>query len=297
MSTLAIIVTYNRKDLLKECIESLLNQKDKGLDILVIDNNSNDGTQEMIKKEFKKIFYKNTGANLGGAGGFNYGIKESFDLSKNYDYLWIMDDDTIPNKNVLKTFLKVAKEKPDFGFLTPKTVWTDGSLCKMNIQSDMKGNFIDETTKNLTKVSRCTFVSCFIRTDVVSEVGLPIKEFFIWSDDTEYTLRISKKYPCYYLNTCKVVHKMNNNNPTKIETDVKDRIDRYFYSFRNRFYIAKKQGILKVIRYHLSICKTFINILLKSKDSKTKRISIVLKGYFKGIVFNPKVEYIEKRQC
>ncbi len=294
MRILAIVVTYNRKELLKECIESLLNQKNKALDILVVDNNSNDGTKEMIEKSFKEVIYKNTGANLGGAGGFNFGMKESFNLSQKYDYLWIMDDDTIPNKDVLKQFLKVIKKNPDFGFISPKTVWTDGTLCKMNIQSDLDGNFINEDTNNLTRISRCTFVSCFLPTKVVLEVGLPIKEFFIWADDTEYTLRISRKYPGYYINTCEVLHKMNNNNPTKIETDVEARIDRYFYSFRNRFYIAKKQGLSKVIRFHLSICKTILNILIKSKNKKLKRISVVLKGYFKGIVFNPHIEKISE---
>ena len=281
MNVLAIVVTYNRKELLKECVNSLLNQKNSSLDIMVVDNNSNDGTDKMIQKNFPKVIYKNTGANLGGAGGFNYGIKESFKLNKKYQYLWIMDDDTIPNNDVLKNMLDIAKKQKKFGFISPKTVWTDGSLCRMNIQSDINDNFINESTKNLTKISRCTFVSCFIPTEVVKDVGLPIKEFFIWSDDTEYTLRISNKYPCYYINCCEVVHKMNNNNPTKIETDVADRIDRYFYSFRNRFYIAKKQGAAKVIRFHLSICKTILNILIKSKNKKLKRISVILKGVYK----------------
>lgn len=292
MRTLAIVVTYNRKELLQECIKALQNQNNKDLDILVIDNNSSDGTGKLITKKYPKIIYKNTGANLGGAGGFNYGIKQSFKLKKKYDYLWIMDDDTIPDKDVLSKCLKVAKEKPDFGFISPKTIWTDGTLCKMNVQSDLEGKFIDENTKNLTKISRCTFVSCFLPTKIVLEVGLPIKEFFIWADDTEYTLRISKKHPCYYINTCEVLHKMNNNNPTRIETDIEARIERYFYSFRNRFYIAKKQGILKVIRYHLSICKTILNILIKSKSKKIKRLSIVVKGYIKGLVFNPHIEKI-----
>ena len=292
MKTLAIVVTYNRKKLLRECINALQKQNNKDLDILVIDNNSNDGTQKMINKNFPKITYKNTGKNLGGAGGFNYGIKEAFKLGKHYEYLWIMDDDTIPNPDVLSTFLDISKKNKNYGFLSPKTLWTDGSLCLMNLQSDTQGNLINESTENLTKLSRCTFVSCFIPSKIVLEMGLPIKEFFIWSDDTEYTLRISQKYPCYYINTCEVIHKMNNNKPTKIETDVVERIGRYFYSFRNRFYIAKKQGVLKVIRYHLSICKTILNILIKSKSKKMKRISIVLKGYFKGLVFNPHIEKI-----
>ena len=78
----AIIVTYNRKELLRECIEALLNQDYKHCDILIIDNASTDGTREYINSvvDNKKVIYINTGSNLGGAGGFNYGIKEAYKL-------------------------------------------------------------------------------------------------------------------------------------------------------------------------------------------------------------------------
>lgn len=66
---IAVIVTYNRKELLKESIEALINQKYENCNILVIDNNSTDGTKDYIKKfiEEEKIMYENTGENLGGA--------------------------------------------------------------------------------------------------------------------------------------------------------------------------------------------------------------------------------------
>ncbi len=292
MKVLAIIVTYNRKDLLLECIQSLNNQKKVQPDILVIDNNSNDGTEMMVKKEFPDIYYENTHANLGGAGGFHYGMKKSFDLKQSYDYLWIMDDDTIPNSNVLEELLKVAKKYPDFGFLNPKIVWKDGTLCFMNRQGDEQGNLITEQTNHMTKLSRCTFVSCFLNVKAVLDVGLPIKEFFIWADDTEYTLRISRKYSCYYVSTCEVLHKMNYNLATKIENDVEERIERYFYLYRNRFYIAKHNGIGKVIRYHFSVLKTIVVILFKAKNFRFRRIKSVLKGYFAGLFFHPTVEYV-----
>ena len=73
---IAVIVTYNRKELLKESINALLKQNYKNLRILIIDNNSTDGTKEHISEELKNenVIYENTGENLGGAGGFNYGM-------------------------------------------------------------------------------------------------------------------------------------------------------------------------------------------------------------------------------
>ena len=294
MNILSIVVTYNRKELLKECILSLENQRKAKTDILIIDNASTDGTEEMVKKNFPNVIYQNTGSNLGGAGGFNYGIRFSFELEKNYDYLWIMDDDTIPGDYALFEITKVINKDSKFGFISPKTMWTDQTLCLMNRQTDINNKKITEESVDMTKLDHCTFVACFLNVKAVLEVGLPIKEFFIWSDDTEYTQRISKKYNCYYASNSIVTHKMKNNHAVSIEFDVEDRIDRYFFLYRNRFYIAKKNGIKKVIRFHCSVIKKIIRVLIKSKNKRSKRIKIILKGYFAGMFFNPRIEYIEK---
>ena len=91
MKVVAVVVTYNRKELLKECIEALIKQEYNDCEILIVDNASTDGTKDYINQYIKenKIIYKNTGSNLGGAGGFNYGMKEACKLG--CDYIWNMD--------------------------------------------------------------------------------------------------------------------------------------------------------------------------------------------------------------
>ena len=97
----AIVVTYNRKELLKECINALLDQDYENCDVLVIDNASTDGTENYIAEEIKnkKVKYYNTGANLGGAGGFNYGMRKA--VEEKYEYAWVMDDDCIVKRDTL----------------------------------------------------------------------------------------------------------------------------------------------------------------------------------------------------
>ena len=94
MKIAAVVVTYNRKEYLLNNISHLLNQENNNLDIIIIDNASTDGTKDAIEEFIinNQVIYVNTGMNLGGAGGFNYGIKFAYEL--NYDYIWIMDDDT-----------------------------------------------------------------------------------------------------------------------------------------------------------------------------------------------------------
>ncbi len=99
--TAAVVVTYNRKDLLEKCIDRLRQQKNAACDIIIVDNASTDGTADMIKCQYNvpEVIYMNTGANLGGAGGFQYGVKQAVLLG--YEYVWIMDDDTLPQETAL----------------------------------------------------------------------------------------------------------------------------------------------------------------------------------------------------
>ncbi|OQY10720.1 MAG: hypothetical protein B6I29_00735 [Marinitoga sp. 4572_148] len=102
----ALIVTYNRKDLLKETIEAILNQTLKPNRLFVVNNASTDGTDDVLNKYKEKygddIEIINLKENLGGAGGFNYGIHYIYDTFE-YDWIWLMDDDAVPAKNALET--------------------------------------------------------------------------------------------------------------------------------------------------------------------------------------------------
>lgn len=87
------------------------------MDILIIDNASTDGTYEYIKDLLNdaRILYFNTGANLGGAGGFSYGIRLA--TEKGYSYCWIMDDDTIAEKDALSELIVASDKVENFSFL------------------------------------------------------------------------------------------------------------------------------------------------------------------------------------
>lgn len=288
----SIVVTYNRKKLLKESIESLL-ESETPCDILIVDNNSTDNTYEYISKYIgDNVIYKNTGKNLGGAGGFNYGMKEAIKLG--YSYLWLMDDDVIVNKDSLTKIMDADKAlNGNYGFLSSKVYFTDGNLCRMNRQK-----FVNDWTpselhikNNLYKTNYATFVSFFTKKTVVEKVGLPIKEFFIWGDDIEYTNRISKEYENYVVMNSKVTHKTKTNTGSDISRD-DERLDRYKYAYRNEMYIARKNGLKGVGRYLLKINLHICRVIVHSKGNKFKKIRIIIGNMLKGIKFNPKIEYI-----
>lgn len=296
-SIVAIVVTYNRSKLLRESLCQLINIRSENLDIMVIDNGSTDNTKCYISDliDNNNIVYINTGKNLGGAGGFNFGIKEAY--RRKYDYYWLMDDDTMVTKSALDEFLKANELlKGKWGFLSSSVYWVDGSTCLMNTQSiDKKWiRELDLIDNGIIKIKEATFVSCFIKREVIEEIGLPIKEFIIWNDDREFTDRISNKYESYLVSKSKVIHKINNNIETDIENDSYDRIWRYNYVFRNGLYFTKRKGWKAIIRYHIRIFKRILKVLKSNCDKKVYRIYIIIKSLIAGYTFNPKIEYLEQ---
>ncbi len=301
-----VVVTFNRCALLEECLNALLAQDYDNYSVYLINNASTDNTEEMIKEKFcdERIKYYNTGENLGGAGGFNYGVRRA--ATDPCDYIWLMDDDTIVRNNSLRKLVDyAAKHNDDFGFLSSYVEFTDGTPCQMNIptllgdENYKKRTWLNHTDvkaiKEDVRIIHGTFVSFFVRRDVVLELGLPIKDFFIWSDDTEYSIRISNVYKCYFCPESVVLHKMAANGAATIRDFINcspDRVARYFYKYRNQFYVKKQKGFKKALRFSCRVVKDSLRILFEAKEGKAAKIKVLYKGFFSGLVFSPDIEYI-----
>jgi len=289
----AIVVTYNRKEMLIQNIEALLNQTYEDMDILIIDNGSSDGTYEFIYNfiDNQKIHYQNTQRNLGGAGGFNYGIKEA--IKGEYEYIWLMDDDCLPNEKCLEKLINADEElEGRYGFLSSVTYWKDGKLCNMNIQKVSLYKKLKECDERFSPVIMASFVSLFMKTETVIEMGLPIKEFFIWADDLEYTRRISRKYPSYVVNNSNVIHDTNSNTGSNIAID-DARIERYRYAYRNEFYVARKEGVNGILYQLCKILYHIAKVLCSKNVNKWRKMKIIISSSYRGIFFNPKIEFIQ----
>ena len=290
-SVAAVVVTYNKRDLLLENLTALFGQTAQ-VSIIVVDNDSQDGTGEAVRKFLEKpgFHYFNTHENLGGAGGFHYGITKANELG--YDYVWLMDDDAIPEPDALEEILKATEQLDgNFGFLCSNVRFTDGSACEMNIP-DLHEKWLNSAElmkQGLLRVDRATFVGFFLSMDTVRKVGLPIKEFFIWADDTNYSHRINKLAPCYFVLDSKITHKMALNQTASLVNDKGVRLERYFYAYRNRHYNARTEGWEG--KYLLRILTTTIRILTKS-DRKKEKLLVMYRGVLAGFFFRPQVDYL-----
>ncbi|CAJ1226833.1 glycosyl transferase [Levilactobacillus zymae] len=295
VNTDAIVVTYNRINKLKECLSNLLSMNLKH--IFIVNNASTDGTLDylmQIEAKNEKVIVKNLRKNIGGAGGFNTGLKMFLENS-NSNYVWLMDDDTVPNMNAL-TKLEVglsAVPEKNRGFAVGQTYWTDGSLAVMNkpLISSKKAD-----KKSVRYVDEASFVAILIYRNAVLTVGLPIRDFFIWGDDVEYTRRlISNGYLGVQVLDAKIIHKMAANNSTNIvhENNNVGRISRYYYDFRNRVYLSRELGYRRLLKTLVGRIVWFFRIIFYPGKYKLLKLKVLVKGTMDGIKFSPKIEYFK----
>ena len=143
------------------------------------------------------------------------------------------------------------------------------------------------------RIQQATFVSILFPRESILRFGLPIKEFFIWGDDIEYTRRMAVRgnTPCYLAGQSQVIHATKNNTGSNISLDDVDRIDRYFYAFRNEAYLYRQEGMKGRTYCFAKRCRDFLRILLHGKQ-KAKRLRVLVKGIFAGLFFHPNVDYI-----
>lgn len=293
-----VVVTYNRLELLKESIFAIQSQTVSSNKIVIVDNASTDGTDSYIDNlsvEYDNIIPLHLDINSGGAGGFYYGIKYAYENGA--DWVWVMDDDTIPTSNALEALLNspMAKPNKDFsrvGFLASEVNWINGERCRMNIPSPVwEWNWFHDRFPGCYRLQAASFVSILISRSAIKEVGYPIKEFFIWFDDWEYTKRISTNghLPCFYVKDSIVVHK----TPVNLGLDYSyintKNIWKYKYGIRNEVSLT---NISKV-----GFIRACFLILQKIRFMKRNGVSFrlrckILRAGLSGLFFKYK-KYIE----
>jgi GT2 family glycosyltransferase len=288
----AIVVTFNRKNLLDNCLQAILKQT-KPLDsIIIIDNASTDGTPEFLKEkgylDNPFIDYVRLFVNTGGAGGFHEGMKRGYE--KGFDWLWLMDDDAMPYPNALEVLINSPKallrdtvalaslkidandkiQKYHIGFF-------DGKNCNQQPLSP------EDYKKKYCIIDYSSFVGFLIKKNVITKVGFPNKDFFIWYDDIEFCLRLKRIGLIYFVRDSIILHYENdtkeiNRGILPIWADWKR-----YYGIRNHIYILRNYFAKSLISIGIFILlKLFIKILLFA-DRKGLRILFLIKAVRDGL--------------
>ena len=288
----AVVVTYNRLALLRQCLAALQAQTVPPAAVFVIDNASTDGTGEAVRAiAWPQLIYCNTGKNLGGAGGFAYGVREA--ALAGYDALWLMDDDTLPHPQALEALLQAdAALGGAYGWLSSRALTPDGSDQPMNRQRRTPYTDLPAYDGERIPAVMASFVSLFLRTDCVRAYGLPIAEFFIWSDDWEYTRRLSLAQPCYVVPGSRVTHAMQNPGTVNIATDAPQRWARYRYFYRNDVVLYRREGLRGWLWLLAKDLWHTVQVLRDRRGQRLARIATIWMGFAAGVRFHPTIPYL-----
>ena len=161
----------------------------------------------------------------------------------------------------------------------------------MNIQRADPYQEISGFEDQFVPAEMSSFVSLFMRSKTVRKFGLPIKDFFIWTDDWEFTRRISRSVPCYAVSDSVVVHAMKSNTVVNIATDSVDRLPRYRYFYRNDVYLYRREGLKGWLWLLAKDCWHSLQVLKTGKDC-VRKLKTIWRGFAEGVRFLPPIEYV-----
>ncbi len=191
----AIVVTFNRKELLLVCISGLLNLDSTLKNIIIVDNGSTDRSFNTLKQErfFEepRIAYLLLGTNSGGAGGFCEGIRYAYEKT-DCDWFWLMDDDAIPHPDALDRLMAVADDERNLYGSTP--VCDKQLSWAVTIQDSNGKRRIEEAASmpDRAEVEFLPFLGLLVHRRLVERIGFPDPGYFIAADDVEYSVRARK---------------------------------------------------------------------------------------------------------
>lgn len=255
-SVLAIIVTYQRVDVLNRCLEAVLGQTRRPDAVLVVDNGSTDETAGMLRswsREHPDIQVLRLPQNTGPAGGFAAGLRLAIQGAQ--ERFWVMDDDILPRPDCLERMLAHPLTEP-------AVLWPE---------------VFDESERATTRYP--AWHGFLISRATLELLGYPMAELFWWMEDTEYLLwrAARKRVSRAFCGPAKVVHlKASKSRGVKAPWTV-------YYEVRNNFYL--RLYVVRVKRWKM--LRGSLRVVLKSLASSPRRLevlSLALRGLLDGVL-------------
>jgi GT2 family glycosyltransferase len=232
-----IILTYNRKAVVKTCLASIQKSDYRDFSIVVIDSASKDGTSDMIITEFPFVKLIRGKNNLGYTGGNNLGIK--YAVENDFDYILILNDDTILAPDSISKLVKVIESDPEIGLVNPRIIeYENGEVCNSygdyNFYLGLGYNSLLYVT-NPVNINLLRGTCFLIKKSVFEDIGLMDEEYFLYFDEADLSFRVKKAgYKMFFNPEAIVYHQLRHSFSGKINDKV------LYYSTRNELLFAKK---------------------------------------------------------
>lgn len=239
----AVLVAYNRRDLLIEALDALGAQDHALAHVLVVDNASTDDSADVARAHPVRPVVLSLARNTGGAGGFAAGIAHAVDML-GADGVWLMDDDTIPTPSALRELVQAWRAYPGpVDAAGSRVVWTDGRDHPMNTPRQRprasRASVASAATVGAVPVRSTSFVSMLVSAEAVRAHGLPIADYFIWNDDFEYSCRLLRDGTGLHVPASVVEHRTKTFGATDADPG-----ERFYYEVRNKIWMLTRSSAL-----------------------------------------------------
>lgn len=211
-----MILNYNTRDLLRDCLASLRAQAGLRFVTCVVDNCSTDASAEMVEREFPEVTLIRAPANNGFSAGNNLGLRAfGFPEQPQARYAMLLNPDTNVPADALRKMIAFAEANPDVGVVGPRLLLLDGTLdkaCRRSFptpevsfyrltglsklfpKSKRFGRYnmtyLDEQVQ--ADVDSVVGACMLVRADAIQRAGLLDEQFFMYGEDLDWCLRIKQ---------------------------------------------------------------------------------------------------------
>jgi GT2 family glycosyltransferase len=207
MTAIAVVVlNWNGESDTAACLDSLLAQEGVALEILLVDNHSDDGSGERLHVRYPQLVYLQSGANLGYAAGNNQGLRWAMDLGA--DWVLVVNNDTVADVDCVRRLVTAAASDVRLGAVAPlitrfddrSRIWFAGGhfdalrACGVHEHENEKVDELEGLNATGDRWRPSTFLSgcCVLfRVDALREVGLFREDFFAYVEDVELSMRLT----------------------------------------------------------------------------------------------------------
>jgi len=287
-----IVLTWNNFGDTAECLQSLRKLNYPHYNVVLVDNGSTDGSVERLHLEFPEVKLIRNSENLGYAAGNNIGLE--YALSKNVDYIILLNNDTVVDVNLAAGLIKASHEIGNlaiFGCVNyyyndRKRVQFSGGLFNWKTGDiiDQTRHKIDEGQFQLLKEVDTVAGSClFLPTTIIKTVGLFDNRFFLTFEESDLCCRVKKAgYKVYTYMGAGVWHKVSVSG----QAHKKGLNILKYYAVRNRFLFltrnSPKHFLPISVTYH--IARTAVYIWKEVRNRNTAQAKLLLFGLIDGLL-------------
>jgi GT2 family glycosyltransferase len=243
-SVAIILVNWNGTKDTIECISSLSNLNYDNYDIIVVDNGSNDNAIASINNAYQNVEVIANSINVGYTGGNNIGIR--YAIEAGYDYVWLLNNDTIVCNDSLSNLICIAMSYDNVGLLSPiiyyhknrSLIQFSGSYVDWNRYEVIHVNNVNNWEHECCGKDVALWgTALLINTNVITKIGLLQEDYFAYWEDTEYSIRTLRAgYKNIICPESIIYHKTI--LPQLGFIDRKPYY--YYYMVRNKFFFGKK---------------------------------------------------------